>query len=246
MTLQRKICIVTGASRGIGAATTHRFLTEGATVIATDLSQAELDALETPADAADRLLRHAFDVTDSQAWNALIASVMDTHGGADVLVNNAGIYARTPLEAIEDEEWHRLIDVNVKGPFLAAKAVMPAMRARGGGSIVNISSTAGIRASVATHYGASKGAVRSMTKSIALLGAKDGVRCNSVHPGPVDTNMGHAAVPEDIRADRLGRIPLGRFATPEEIANVVTFLASDQASFMTGAELVVDGGATIA
>ena len=136
--------------------------------------------------------------------------------------------------------------VNAKGPFLGVQAVFASMRSRGGGSIVNISSTAGIRASIATHYGSSKGAVRLMSKSVAVQGAPHRIRCNSVHPGPVDTSMGHAAVPADIRDDRLGRIPLGRFAEPREIANAVLFLASDESSFITGTELIVDGGATIA
>ncbi len=115
---------------------------------------------------------------------------------------------------------------------------------RGGGAIVNVSSTAGIRASVATHYGASKGAVRLMSKSMAAMGAVDGIRCNSVHPGPVDTAMGRAALPEAVRAERLSRVPLGRFARAEEIAAAIAFLASDDASFVTGTELIVDGGAT--
>ncbi|MEQ9125262.1 MAG: SDR family oxidoreductase, partial [Alphaproteobacteria bacterium] len=132
---------------------------------------------------------------------------------------------------------------NVKGVFLGAQAAVPAMRASGGGAIVNISSIAGFRGSVATHYGASKGAVRLMTKSIARQCGKDNIRCNSVHPGPVDTAMGAVAVPEDERARRLAGIPLGRIATPEDIAGAVLFLASDDAAYVTGTELVVDGGA---
>ena len=184
------------------------------------------------------------DVIDSAAWQAAVDALVADFGGVDILVNNAGIYDRRPLEEISEESWDRVMGVNAKGPFLGAKAVIPAMRMKGGGSIVNISSTAGIRGSVASHYGASKGAVRLLTKSIAGTYAKDGIRCNSVHPGPVETEMGYAAVPEAVRAERFGRIPLGRFADPSEIANAVLFLASGEASFMTGSEMVVDGGST--
>ena len=173
-------------------------------------------------------------------------ALFDLKGRLDILVNNAGIYIRTPIEHIGEAEWNRVIDVNAKGVLLGAQACIPVMRSTGGGSIINISSTAGLRGSIATHYGASKGAVRLMTKSIAVQCAKDGIRCNSVHPGPVDTAMGHAAVPEDVREDRLSQIPLGRFAQPLEVAGAVYFLASDDSSFITGSELVVDGGATAA
>ena len=173
-------------------------------------------------------------------------ALFDLKGRLDILVNNAGIYIRTPIEHIGEAEWNRVIDVNAKGVLLGAQACIPVMRSTGGGSIINISSTAGLRGSIATHYGASKGAVRLMTKSIAVQCAKDGIRCNSVHPGPVDTAMGHAAVPADVREDRLSRIPLGRFAQPSEVAGAVYFLASDDSSFITGSELVVDGGATAA
>jgi cyclopentanol dehydrogenase len=171
---------------------------------------------------------------------------MNRHGRLDILVNNAGIFQRKPMHEISEEEWDLIMDVNGKGVFLGCKAVLGPMKQSGGGSIVNISSTAGIRASMSSHYGASKGAVRLMSKSVAVYYAKDGIRCNSVHPGPVDTVMGYEAVPESVRAERFARIPLGRFARPEEIANAVMFLASDEASFVTGTELIVDGGNTAA
>ena len=150
------------------------------------------------------------------------------------------------MHEISEDEWDLIMDVNGKGVFLGCKAVLSAMRASGGGSIVNISSTAGIRASLSSHYGASKGAVRLMSKSVAVTYAKDGIRCNSVHPGPVETIMGYEAVPEALRAERFAGIPLGRFAQPEEIASAIVFLASDESSFITGTELIVDGGATAA
>jgi len=245
MRLEGKVALISGGARGIGAAMSTRFAAEGAHVCIGDIEDAAGIALAETIQAAGQDARFMrLDVIDSAAWQAAVDALVADFGGIDILVNNAGIYDRRPLEEISEESWDRVMGVNAKGPFLGAKAVIPAMRMKGGGSIVNISSTAGIRGSVASHYGASKGAVRLLTKSIAGTYAKDGIRCNSVHPGPVETEMGYAAVPEAVRAERFGRIPLGRFADPSEIANAVLFLASDEASFMTGSEMVVDGGST--
>lgn len=247
MLLENKVALVTGASRGIGAAIALRFAEEGAHVAIADVRDDSGRALAARLAAEGaRASYHALDVTDSQAWTQVVDELMASHGRIDILVNNAGIYQREPLERIEESDWDRMLNVNAKGPFLGAKTVLPAMRAAGGGSIVNLSSTAGIRGSVATHYGASKGAVRLMSKSIAVTYAAEGIRCNSVHPGPVETDMGYEALPTDVRDDRLARVPLGRFAQPSEIANAVLFLASDLSSFVTGTELIVDGGATAA
>ncbi len=244
MQLQNKAALVTGAARGIGAAIARRFVAEGAHVVLADVDQTAVQALA--ADLGESALAVSLDVTDAEDWRAAVDALTEAAGGVDILVNNAGLYARERLQDIGEADWDRIMAVNAKGPFLGVQAVFASMRSRGGGSIVNISSTAGIRASIATHYGSSKGAVRLMSKSVAVQGAPHRIRCNSVHPGPVDTSMGHAAVPADIRDDRLGRIPLGRFAEPREIANAVLFLASDESSFITGTELIVDGGATIA
>ena len=244
MQLQNKAALVTGAARGIGAAIARRFVAEGAHVMLADVDQTAVQALA--ADLGESALAVSLDVTDAEDWRAAVDALTEAAGGVDILVNNAGLYARERLQDIGEADWDRIMAVNAKGPFLGVQAVFASMRSRGGGSIVNISSTAGIRASIATHYGSSKGAVRLMSKSVAVQGAPHRIRCNSVHPGPVDTSMGHAAVPADVRDDRLGRIPLGRFAEPREIANAVLFLASDESSFITGTELIVDGGATIA
>lgn len=245
MRLEGKVALISGGARGIGAAMSTRFAAEGAHVCIGDIEDAAGIALADTIQATGQDARFVrLDVIDSAAWQAAVDALVADFGGVDILVNNAGIYDRRPLEEISAESWDRVMGVNAKGPFLGAKAVIPAMRMKGGGSIVNISSTAGIRGSVASHYGASKGAVRLLTKSIAGTYAKDAIRCNSVHPGPVETEMGYAAVPEAVRAERFGRIPLGRFAAPSEIANAVLFLASDEASFMTGSEMVVDGGST--
>ncbi len=243
--LQGKVALISGGATGIGAAVVRRFAREGAAIVFGDINEEAGAALQREIAASGGQARFVpLDVTDRGQWQAAIDATLQAHGRLDVLVNNAGIYARTPLEDITDDEFDRIMDVNVKGVFIGAQCAIPAMRQSGGGSIINLSSVAGMRGSVATHYGASKGAVRLMTKSIALQCAKDNIRCNSVHPGPVDTAMGHQAVPEAVRAARFARTLLGRFAQPEEIAGAVFFLASDDSTYMTGSELVIDGGTT--
>ena len=247
MKLKGKVALVSGGHRGIGEAVVRRFAAEGAHVGLADIAAKageELAAKLTEAGHSVEFIK--LDVTKAIEWDAAVKALMNRHGRLDILVNNAGIFQRKPMHEISEEEWDLIMDVNGKGVFLGCKAVLGPMKQSGGGSIVNISSTAGIRASMSSHYGASKGAVRLMSKSVAVYYAKDGIRCNSVHPGPVDTVMGYEAVPESVRAERFARIPLGRFARPEEIANAVMFLASDEASFVTGTELIVDGGNTAA
>ncbi|MEM9357696.1 MAG: glucose 1-dehydrogenase [Pseudomonadota bacterium] len=245
--LEGRVALVSGGSTGIGAAIVRRLAAEGAEVCFGDINVGDgKKIVQDLAETGDSAHFIQLDVTDASQWQEAVRQLVAEHKRLDILVNNAGIYARTPIDEIDEQEWNRVIDVNVKGVFLGAQAAIPEMRNSGGGSIINISSTAGLRGSIATHYGASKGAVRLMTKSIAVQCAKDSIRCNSVHPGPIDTTMGHAAVPEEIREDRFKRIPLGRFGAPEEIAGAVYFLASDDSTFMTGSELIVDGGSTAA
>ena len=245
MRLADKVAIVTGGVGGIGAAVSRRFAAEGAAVTVADIHDQRGDALvqDIRSSGGDAVYVH-LDVTDEKTWERVVEETVSRRGHLDVLVNNAGIYQRLTLESTSSEEWDRMLEVNAKSMFLGAKAAVPAMRAAGGGSIVNVSSTAGLVASLSSHYGASKGAVRLLSKSIAVLHAEDHIRCNSVHPGPVETEMGYEAFPPDTRAQRLAELPLGRFGTPEEIANAILFLASDEASFVTGTELVVDGGST--
>ena len=246
MRLKGKIALVTGGNKGIGAAVVRRFASEGAKVWSGDISS------DLRREFSDDLSGHgknisfeALDVTNQNSWERLVNKIVNETGKIDILVNNAGIYQRKSIEETTEAEWDKMLTVNTKGPFLGIKVALEALKASGNASIVNLSSTAGLRGSFAIHYGASKGALRLMTKSIANRFAKDGIRCNSVHPGPIDTEMGHAAVPHDQLEERLyQRIPMGRFGTAEEVANVILFLASEESSFVTGSEVVVDGGAT--
>ena len=230
----------------MGAAVVRRFASEGARVwsgdIVTDKTNNFSDDL---ADKTETIVHETLDVTSHDSWQLIINKIVQETGKIDILVNNAGIYDRRSIEATTEEQFDKMLSVNTKGPFLGIKLALEALKASGNASIVNLSSTAGLRGSFAVHYGASKGALRLMTKSIASTYAKDGIRCNSVHPGPIDTEMGHTAVPPDQLEERLyQRIPMGRFGTAEEVANVILFLASDESSFVTGSEVVVDGGAT--
>ncbi len=246
MILNGKTALITGGSEGIGAAVVRRFAMEGANVWFGDINQTAGEELEKElSHYRSRLNFITLDVTQVSDWELAIEKIVLQNGKLDILVNNAGIYQRKPIEDTTEEEWDRMLEVNAKGPFIGSKVCFNALKASGNASIINLSSTAGLKASFSVHYGASKGALRLMTKSIANRFAKNGIRCNSVHPGPIDTKMGHQAVPDDQLQERLyDRIPLGRFGTPNEVANAILFLASDESSFITGSELVVDGGAT--
>ena len=246
MRLKGKVALVTGGNKGIGAAVVRRFASEGAKVWSGDILTDKTNELsDNLANDKGNIIHETLDVTSLISWEILINKIVDETGKIDILINNAGIYERRSIEDTTEEQFDKMLAVNTKGPFIGIKLALDALKASGNASIVNLSSTAGLRGSFAVHYGASKGALRLMTKSIASKYAKDGIRCNSVHPGPIDTEMGHTAVPPDQLRDRLyERIPMGRFGTAEEVANVILFLASDESSFVTGSEVVVDGGAT--
>jgi NAD(P)-dependent dehydrogenase (short-subunit alcohol dehydrogenase family) len=248
MDLTGRVGIVTGAARGIGQACVRRLVDNGAAVIATDVIDDEGQDLVAGIreDGGNVVFQH-HDVADEAAWETLVEKALADFGGVHVLVNNAGIGTVADVEQETVDGWDRLISINQKGVWLGMKHAGPAMIQAGGGSIVNMSSifgaVGGFGGSVAYH--ASKGAVRLMTKNAALHWAKQGVRVNSVHPGFVDTPM-IDEVKEDPQV--LGAIvamtPMGRLARAEEIAAVVAFLASDDASYVTGAEFYVDGGWT--
>ena len=245
--LDGKVALISGGARGQGAAEAMLFAREGAKVVIGDLlddegRQIEAQIAELGGDATYVHL----DVTSAAQWDAAVQTALDLYGRLDILVNNAGILgARTSLEDTTSEQWDAVLNVNAKGVFLGTKASIPALRDAGGGSIVNISSLAGLVGSRngIPAYQASKGAVRLLTKSTAIQHASENIRCNSVHPGMIITAMTDEilAIPE-MQQYYDDNIPLGRLGTVDDIANGVLFLASDDSSFVTGSELVIDGG----
>ncbi|MCH8297796.1 MAG: glucose 1-dehydrogenase [Chloroflexi bacterium] len=246
--LDGKVALISGGARGQGAEEARLMAEEGAKVVFGDIlddlgKQVEAEITEAGRDATYVHL----DVTREGEWQSAVATAVRKYGGLHVLVNNAGILIRKSIEETTEEEWDRIMAINVKGVFLGTKHAIPAMRDSGGGSIVNISSTAGLVGSLegSPSYTATKGAVRLFTKATAIQHAKDGIRCNSVHPGPIDTEMIRDTITDPERwAARLRRLPLGRVGTAADIAYGVLYLASDEASFVTGTELVIDGGTT--
>src|SRR5499427_6530326 len=246
--LDGKVALISGGARGQGATEARLFAQEGARVVLGDIRDAEGTQVEAEIRAAggEATYMH-LDVTREADWVEAVGTAVTRYGKLDILVNNAGIVLWKRLEETSEAEWEHLMAVNVKKVFLGTKHAIPAMRRAGGGSIVNISSVAGIGQSLHQEpaYAASKGAVRIFTKVTASQHAKDRIRCNSVHPGPVDTEMFHSAFKGDRDAidKRLQRVPLRRMGTVPEIVSAVLYLASDEASYITGSELVVDGGA---
>jgi NAD(P)-dependent dehydrogenase (short-subunit alcohol dehydrogenase family) len=246
--LDGKVALISGGARGQGAAEAHAFTREGAKVVFGDVRDEAGRTVEAAVRAAGGEATYVhLDVTSEDDWRRAVEEATGRYGRLDVLVNNAGIVIpRVPIEERTAEEWDRVLAVNAKGVFLGTKHAIPALRAAGGGSIVNLSSVAGIGQS--THqepaYAASKGAVRIFTKVTATQHAKDGIRCNSVHPGPIDTEMLRSAMSDPaVLAERLSRVPLGRMGRVDEVVAVVLFLACDESSYVTGSEFVVDGGA---
>ena len=246
--LAGKVAIVSGGARGQGAAEARLFAREGASVVFGDILDEEGMKVEAEIrELGGEATYTHLDVTVSEDWSRVVALAQTKYGRLNVLVNNAGITLGTKgIEETTEEQWDLMMDVNVKGVFMGTKHALPAMRQAGGGSIINISSTAGLVGIGRTAaYTASKGAMRLFTKATAIQHAKDGVRCNSVHPGPVNTPFLEETLndPEAL-ARRIARVPLGRLAEADDIAYGVLFLASDESSFMTGSELVIDGGTT--
>ena len=247
MRLEGKVAIISGGARGMGAVEARLFAREGASVGIADILEDEGRRLEAEiAEAGGQASFIKLDVTSEDDWQRAVESIVRSYGKLDALVNNAGIFHLATVEDTTVEGWDQILSVNGKGVFLGTKAAIPEMRRAGGGSIVNISSIAGLIGSRgAAAYGASKGAVRLLTKSTAIQYAADNIRCNSVHPGLVDTDMLRLVFPDDTAyQNSSSRVPLGRLATAEDIANGVLFLASDESSYMTGSELVIDGGVT--
>jgi 3(or 17)beta-hydroxysteroid dehydrogenase len=246
MRLENKAALITGAASGMGASMARIFAREGAKVVVADMLEEEGRAVVddiTRANGAAVFCR--LDVADEAQWKAVIEAALAAYGRLDILVNDAGLSGSAVEDMFDTAAWDRLMAVNARGVFLGMKFAIPQMKAQGGGSIVNISSISGITGQHGVHvgYNASKGAVRTLTKAAAVQHGADNIRVNSVHPGlmPPMRTSGRTADPE-VRAKMLRQVPLGRAGRVEEVANAVLFLASDEASYITGAELWVDGG----
>ena len=243
MRLEEKVAFVTGGARGIGEAIARLFAKEGAAVVIGDILEKEGEATAADIRAQGgqaRFLR--LDVTSEDSWQQAVKTVEDWHGKLNVLVNNAGLVDREAIEDTPLDLWERIMAVNITGVFLGTKHVIPAMRRAGGGSIINMSSAYGLIGTAnRPAYTASKGGVRLFTKATAVEHAKEGIRANSIHPGFVVTPMTASYQVEE----RIAQTPMGRLATPEDIAPGALFLASDDSRYMTGTELVIDGGLTV-
>jgi len=250
MTVTNKVILITGGAGGLGSVTVKLLAKNGAVLYILDLP--------TAAEAAQRLVQEiaseggqAFfvpmDGTKEDDWRQAIASIVARAGRIDVLVNNAGINIRKPVEEMCMDEWMKMMEVNVGGVFLGTKYVLPVMRAQGGGAIINTSSVCGLIGHRYTPeaYTASKGAVTLLTKAIASRYAKDNIRCNSIHPSTVDTPLVREKLKDpQFAAERLGEVPLDRLCKAEDVANAILYLASEEASFVNGAALPIDGGTT--
>jgi NAD(P)-dependent dehydrogenase (short-subunit alcohol dehydrogenase family) len=254
MRLQDKVAVLTGAAAaiegelmGFGGAAAHLFVREGAKVVLTDIRD-ELGerAAQALRDGGAEARYERLDVTLAADWQRVIGDTMAAYGRLDIVFNNAGISVPTTVEKLTEEEWDRELSVHAKGVFLGTKHAIPAMRQGGGGSIINTSSIMGIVGSpTSPAYSAAKGAIRIFTKTAALQYAKENIRVNSVHPGYAITPLTEKRFADPkVNAELLGKTPMGRLGTAEDIANGVLFLASDESAWMTGSELVIDGGMT--
>lgn len=246
MRLKDKVALISGAASGMGAAMARRFSEEGAAVVIGDVLEAPGKAVaDEIAGKGGKALFQRLDVTDEAQWAAAVEATVATFGKLNVLVNNAGISGSAATDMFDSELWHRIMAINATGVFYGMKYAVPAMTKADGGAIVNMSSISGVVGQKQIHpaYNASKGAVRIMTKAVAVQQAEAGIRVNSVHPGlmPPMITSGATADPAT-RAKMMRRVPLGRSGEVNEVADAVLFLVSDEASYITGTELHVDGG----
>ena len=245
--LSGRVALVTGGARGIGAATADALAVSGASVVVTDVLDEEGEQVAAALRDRGHAVRYEhLDVSNEADWARVVGQAQAEYGGLHVLVNNAGIGTLPDVETETRVDWDRLIAINQTGTWLGMKHAIPAMRASGGGAVINVSSifgaVGGFGGSIAYH--ASKGAVRLMTKSAAVRYAAEGIRVNSIHPGFIDTPMVEQVKGTEVEQLIVANTPMGRLGRPEEIASVIAFLASDAASYMTGSEVYVDGGWT--
>ena len=247
MRLEGKVALITGGAHGMGAAEAKLFAKEGAKVAIADVLEAEGRQVEAEiVEAGGEAVFVPLDVTNEEDWARAVQQTVARFGKLDLLVNNAGISGSGERDFSSTEAWDRLMNVNAKGVFLGMKYAIPEMQKEGGGSIVNISSISGFVGQESVHpgYNASKGAVRLVTKATAVQHAKEGIRVNSVHPGMMPPMLTSFQRGDSAREALMDAVPMGREGEPEEVANAVLFLASDEASYITGTELIVDGGFT--
>lgn len=246
--LDGKVALISGAARGQGACHARMMAQEGASVVLGDIVDDEGQQVADAINASGGNATYVhLNVTREADWSAAVAKAEQVYGKLNVLVNNAGILIRSSIEATTEDDFDRIMAVNVKGVFMGTKHAIPAMRRAGGGSIINISSTAGLVGSPGetAAYTATKGSVRLLTKATAVQHAKEQIRCNSIHPGPIETDMiKDMLVSPELLEKRMQRLPLKRIGKPEDISYGVIYLASDESSFVTGSELVIDGGTT--
>ena len=249
MRMKDKVAVITGAKSGIGLATARRFAAEGAELVAADVKDASKEVREL-VEAGGQARFVQADVSSASHVERLVQEALAAYGRVDVLVNNAGIELPKKVTDTTDSEWDRLMDVNLKGVFLCSRAAIPLMQFQGGGVIVNVASELGlVGGSEIAAYCASKGGVVQLTKAMAIDHAAEGIRVNCVCPGPVATPLLEATIagssnPEEERRSILNKTLLKRLGRPDEIANVILFVASDESSYMTGSVVVVDGGCT--
>ena len=247
MRLAGKVALITGGSKGQGACEARVFAEHGAVVVIGDIldRQGRAVAGDIVTNGGSAIFVH-LDVSSAEDWDRAMSTAMEAYGKLNVLVNNAGITGGGPIESASEEDWHRVMDTNAKGVFLGTRAVIPVMREAGGGSIVNISSTAGLVGNKrGGAYSASKAAIRQLTKATAIQHAPDGIRANVIHPGPIMTDqLAPSVATPEARAAFVAQVPMGMIGEPEDVAHAALYLASDEARFVTGADLVIDGGLT--
>ncbi len=247
MNVQGKVVVITGAAGGIGSVMSKRLAKNGAKVFLLDIDASVVNVKDSISETGGQAECLAIDLTSEEEWKQAGETVIKNFGRIDVLVNNAGINIRKNIEEMTLEEWNKMMLVNVGSVFLGCKTVLPYMRHQGGGTIINTSSVCGLIGHKYTPeaYTAGKGALTTLTKSIAARYAKYGIRCNSINPSTVETPMTKNMLESpEWRQERLGEVPLGRLATTDDVANAVLFLASDEATFINGVALPVDGGVT--